>query len=128
MGYKNKAAQREYQRAWMRERRIQLITLLGDHCIDCDTTENLEFDHDNLELKRMSASAILSRNWNKPAVAEEIKKLVLRCSDCHRQKTKSEIIPAKHGTDSRYGNGCRCLKCKEAHAQYRYDRRQVGGT
>ncbi len=126
MGYTGDQ-KREYQRRWVAQRRLKLIKRLGGKCVDCETTADLEFDHDNLELKRMSINTVLSCDWDRHDIAQELKNVVLRCVPCHKKKTKSEIIPAKHGA-SKYKNGCRCQICKDGHAEYRRDRRAVGLT
>lgn len=120
MGYSGES-KREYQREWHAKRRLKLVEKLGGRCVDCDTTERLEFDHDNLELKRMTVTSIISSNWNRSDIVKELENVVLRCNDCHKEKTISEYIRVHN--KSRYGNGCRCDVCKEAHAEYMRSRR-----
>ena len=62
-------------------------------CIDCGFNkwaESLDFDHKNRNNKTFSISQRLLRA--KKTLLKEIKKCVVRCANCHRHKTKKEIL------------------------------------
>ena len=67
------------------KRRSEFITLLGGKCVDCGTTEDLQFDHTNPIDKSFSVGPHLSYAYE--TVLAEIKKCVLRCKRCHNAKT-----------------------------------------
>lgn len=93
---------------------------LGGSCVDCGSTERLEFDHiDPLtkEFPIASAGTVSEdRFW------AEVRKCVLRCRPCHQQKTIQDFgqQPARgrHGTISSY-RYCHCAKCRAAIRRYR---------
>ena len=146
MSRRNVQHRRDYQRLHRRQKRLALVEYLKDKkCIDCgmDDIRTLDFDHLNPQIKKNSISTLIGgrqNNWK--SVKKEIKKCVIRCSNCHRQKTigkpdwysglekfKKEtkelekLVRSRHkkstmfhGTDNMYNHGkCRCDLCKEAH-------------
>ena len=66
---------------WAREQ-------LGGKCVDCGTTEGLEFDHKFVNEKR-SKICNYSSSINK--LTEEIKKCELRCKKCHRARSNKQL-------------------------------------
>jgi hypothetical protein len=86
MTYKDKEAQREYQREWIRNRRIKWLSENGP-CIDCESWDDLEIDHVDASKKDRSISCIWSLSEKRRSV--ELAKCVVRCRDCHLLKTVS---------------------------------------
>jgi hypothetical protein len=70
------------------QRRIELILMLGGHCVECGEGEPLflEFDHINPEDKLFSIGSGAG-NWER--VLAEVKKCQLLCLLCHKVKTLS---------------------------------------
>lgn len=87
-GYRDPDARREYMRQWthalIEKRKAASIKALGGKCVDCGSTENLEFDHKDPKHKRDR----LSRMWTrkKAVVWAEVRKCELRCHDCHARR------------------------------------------
>jgi hypothetical protein len=99
---------RKYDRDRTSRRRQEW--LFGKKCIVCGTQEKLEIHHKNPKEK-------ITHNvwsWNKEKMLKELSKCEIRCR-CHHKEAHGKG-PAKHGTDSKYRTGCRCLDCKKAHA------------
>lgn len=117
MGYTGDA-KREYQKLWMRERRLKALNYLGNSCFNCNATEDLEFDHVDKELKTHNISNLLSRKWE--VLANELDKCQLLCYSCHLEKSIDEsTLPFEHGNRKRgYYRGCRCELCTEANTNY----------
>ena len=77
------------------ERKKQLIEIAGGECCDCGYKRNisaLEFHHLNpeeklfgLDLRKCSCA-----NWE--SLVEEVKKCVLICANCHRERHNPELI------------------------------------
>jgi len=128
MPYKDREAQRAYQREWMARRRREWIEAHGP-CVDCGSwTDDLEVDHADPASKVMNPTLVWSR---RAAVRDaELAKCVVRCHNCHLRKTSHERAP-QHGTDNMYGkHGCRCDPCRAARARAKKanrDRRKALG-
>ncbi len=123
MPYKDKEAQREFQRAWMSKRRASYIVTYGGCCIACGATDNLEFHHRDRGTK--TEHKIWS--WNPKRIEKELKKCDLLCHGCHHKETAKErgYYKAPHGTLSAYKDyGCRCKDCRFANATYEHNRRK----
>jgi len=43
--YKNKEKQKFFQKEWIKNKRQEIINLLGGKCISCGVSSNLEIDH-----------------------------------------------------------------------------------
>lgn len=106
-----------------REKRSIAIDLLGAECVNCGSTDNLEFDHINRDRKddRHLLSQLWGSSWQR--IEQELEKCQLLCKDCHWFKTATELNKspiALHGTNARYGgkHKCRCDLCKEAHIEH----------
>lgn len=85
MPYADKEKQREYQRQWMANRRAEFFT--GKACVQCDSTDRLELDHIDRQVK-------VSHNiwsWSRERREAEIAKCQVLCHDCHREKTNGQI-------------------------------------
>ena len=110
---------RDFQRQWFAYRRLRGIELLGGQCIQCESTDNLEFDHtdpDSKDLKlRGDHRPGFPWSWSWSRIEEELEKCQLLCGDCHKIKTLEMFPERQHGTVTMYDNsGCRCDLCKEA--------------
>jgi 5-methylcytosine-specific restriction endonuclease McrA len=89
--------------------------LLGGKCVQCGSTENLEFDHIDPATKSFG----LADGWGRADFFEELKKCQLLCHDCHKQKSDEEQTTRQHGTYAMYRRGkCRCEMCSEAGRAY----------
>lgn len=91
--------------------------LLRNKCRTCGSLEDLEFDHIDPSTKSFVISTWIARKkW--AVILEELKKCQLLCTVCHTVKTISDKgqLPAVHGRDRMYRNGCRCNECKQAHS------------
>jgi len=69
------------------KRKNILIEMLGGKCVDCGTTEKLQFDHINPLEKSFNIKCVLSERTFK-----ELKKCELRCANCHLEKTKNDYL------------------------------------
>jgi hypothetical protein len=77
------------------ERKKQLIEIAGGECCDCGYKKNisaLEFHHLNpdkksfgIDLRKCSCS-----KWDR--LVEEVKKCVLICANCHRERHNPDLI------------------------------------
>lgn len=118
---------KEYMRKRRKNRRDKLISLLGGKCVDCGTTESLEFDHLDPKTKRFEIAD--AKDGPEDLLTEEAKLCALRCSKCHQKKTRDKwefgSEPARHGTIWMYKKKCRCDDCKKAISDYMKKRRSL---
>lgn len=77
---------KNYMKARWLSRRARYIAQLGGKCVDCGTSDNLQFDHIDPNTKSFTISTQTSRS--EEAMQKELKLCVLRCSDCHIIKNK----------------------------------------
>ena len=115
MPYKDKNRQNEYQRMRIAKRRADYLKY--KICINCGEScqEKLQIDH--IDPSKKVSHRIWSWNINK--MLAELEKCQILCSKCHHYKTLIQNNGlVKEGTDSKYSSGCRCNKCKKAHANY----------
>ena len=105
---------KEYMREYMlkryHRRRAHAIEVLGSKCIDCDSEDNLEFDHANPEDKSFNVAKAFAGMAEKK-LWEEIHKCVLRCKECHAEKTYQEDLSVGHGQGLTGKKNCRCPLC-----------------
>lgn len=123
---RDKETYNTYMKKYMQERynetRTKLIELLGGKCVDCNATENLEFDHINRETKIFTISGSeWSRNFDELKL--EAQKCQLLCKKCHLLKTKRENGELTHGTLAGFWREKRkglkpCEECLTAKKQY----------
>lgn len=100
------------------------IDYLGGKCVGCETTENLQFDHTDRETMLFRISQFLGMNFEELKI--ELDKCQLLCTDCHKKKTREELVEAglwdkeiPHGTVNGYMNySCRCADCRDAWNEY----------
>lgn len=89
VSYKDKDAQRAYQRNWMAARRASWIQENGP-CALCDSWEQLEVDHVDPATKVMQPSALWSLAPDNPKRIQELLKCRVLCHDCHDVKARKE--------------------------------------
>lgn len=111
---------REYDKVWVATRRK--LWLSDKMCVVCGTKEKLELHH------KVPADKVSHRiwSWSKERRSAELYKCEVRCHEHHRDVTGR----AQHGTASKYGRGCRCRPCKDAHAlafRLRYRNKKLQG-
>ena len=115
---------KEYMLKRYHERRKQAITKLGDKCVICGNTENLQFDHIDPESKNFTIAKLSS--INETDFWKEIDKCQLLCEECHKLKSIADagLKQAKgfHGTISTY-RYCKCELCRKAKSEYSKDQR-----
>jgi len=124
MPYKDRDAQREYQRKWVANRRAEWFS--DKSCIVCGSTDKLELDH-------IDASQKISHNiwsWSWERIEEEVAKCQVLCRYHHQIKTERVELVAylgreirQHGTISMCFNGCRCELCTKANTAKQQRRR-----
>lgn len=86
MAHKDKAQYNAYMNEYLKKRyarpRLEAIDRLGGKCVDCGSTDDLEFDHDDRTTKTHQIGRLFTSASN--AVLEsELAKCVLRCVGCH---------------------------------------------
>lgn len=116
----------EYMRVYMAERykrrRAEAIERLGGKCVDCGTTENLEFDHKDRSQKLYDIGKRLA------GVAEaklwaELGKCELRCDTHHNIRSRQQLS-VEHGGGKSGKKNCKCVPCKERRSEYMRNRRR----
>lgn len=88
-----------YLRAYMANRYTVRMAAaaeyLGGVCVDCGTTRRLEFDHRDPSRKEFEitrgGTIAEDRFW------AEVDKCVLRCRDCHEERTLRDRARARRG-------------------------------
>lgn len=94
MPYKNRedlyAAQRRHR---VKIRHYLLEYLLQKACVDCGEKDPivLEFDHLDRKNKTRQISRFLSGHYSWKKIKVEIEKCEIRCANCHRRKTYSQL-------------------------------------
>lgn len=119
----------KYMAERRRNRRKQLIEMLGGKCVRCGSTDNLEFDHIIPATKSFTISSAKALDGPWERLLEEAAKCQLLCSECHRRKTKEcgetgggHNRIDDHGTEAMYQKGCRCDPCWQARRNARIRR------
>jgi hypothetical protein len=100
--------QRAYQNEWIKQRRRRWTENNGP-CVDCDSWEELEVDHQDW------TSKVTHRvwSWNKKRREAELSKCVVRCHECHVEKSRK---------DHNQGENHPCAILTEEQARYvRYE-------
>lgn len=127
MPYKDKEAQREYQRKWCAARRSEAVAALGGKCAKCGSTDDLELAHKERGTKTVlyaGTRQAVNWSWKPERIAAELPKCKLLCVRCHTEETALEnTVPLVHGTLSGYKKDCRCSECRAANAAYEHERR-----
>lgn len=67
-------------------------------CVDCGTSDLrcLEFDHRQDEVKRWEISRMVGGAYNVEAIAGEVAKCDVRCTNCHRRVTEERRNSVRH--------------------------------
>lgn len=90
---RNKALTRNEKLTTERARRAALqamvIEYLKEHpCVDCGETDPIVLDFDHVRgVKRQHVTYMISHQWGKQSVLDEIEKCDVRCANCHRRRT-----------------------------------------
>ena len=77
------------------ERKKKLIEIAGGQCCDCGYKRNiaaLEFHHVNPEEKLFGIDLRKCSNLQWDRLVEEVKKCILICSNCHRERHNPDLI------------------------------------
>lgn len=109
----------EYMRVYMTKRyharRARAIEYLGGKCIDCGTSDSLEFDHKDPSQKTIDISG---QSYSEERFMAELLKCELRCKPCHHRKTMTQRSFRAGGCGERGLWRCPCVKCKNARRIY----------
>lgn len=105
----------EYDLTRYYRRHQEAVTYLGGSCIDCGSVELLEFDHVDPDTKQFNVSAIMLHGDAK--LYAELAKCVLRCTNCHRQRSAGQQS-VEHGGGLSGKRNCKCVPCKARKAEY----------
>lgn len=117
---------KQYQQRRREERRAYAVQKLGGKCVNCNTTENLEFDHIipiGQVIGRRISELLTAR---KERLDKELKLCQLLCEECHRLKSAyedrhhSSTIHGTHGA-LKYCRP-RCDICRVFEKQYNANR------
>lgn len=110
---------REYITEYRQKRREFAKAQLGGVCVQCGSSQNLEFDHIDPSTKTLHISKMWTASMER--FLTELEKCQLLCHGCHLEKSKAEgaftkrLRPIAHGTLWAYdGRRCRCTECREA--------------
>ena len=76
---------RQWHRDYKKMRRQKIKDYLGNKCVGCGTSENLQFDHIDRKNKKFIISNNVNRNWED--LTAEADKCQLLCKECHRIKS-----------------------------------------
>lgn len=96
-------------------RKQEAIDFLGGKCVDCGTTEMLEFDHIDPSTKLYNIGMIMLHGDDK--LYKELKKCVLRCHTCHKLRSDTQQS-IDHGGGLSGKRNCKCIPCKARKAEY----------
>ena len=119
----------EYMSNRRAARRQSLRDMLGGVCVECGSTEELEFDHRDPTEKSFTIASHLDGDWD--VLVEEALKCDLRCNPHHRERSialghlgvegprNGMWVEALHGTSKMYSQGCKCDACRNWKRQYR---------
>lgn len=80
--------QSEAVKRWRQTTKRKLILAMGGKCVICgynDCDDALEFHHINADEKEISWGSIRSNIKSLVTIAQELKKCVLLCSNCHKE-------------------------------------------
>ena len=103
-------------------RLAKAIEYLGGVCIECSTTEQLEFDHVDPTEKEFTVTEIMLHADGK--LYTELDKCVLRCKPHHLERTRRQKgVP--HGGGLSGKGRCSCELCRAKKAEYNQNYRQI---
>lgn len=114
---------RIYMTARYHRRRAAAIEQLGGKCVDCDTAEHLEIDHDDASKKTFDMGKALS-GWSEKRIQAELVKCVLRCRPCHLAKSllMGDMPSVPHGGGVSGKRHCYCDLCAPLKRTYARER------
>ena len=116
MGYKDKNKQREYQRRWMKSRRLDYLADKSCHLCGESNSEILEIHHKDPSQK--STHRIWS--WSQARREEELAKCVVLCGSCHKKQHATS-----HGKEWMYNHyKCRCDICRTEYSRIQRERKE----
>lgn len=110
-----------YMRNRREDKKCRARQLLGNACVQCGSTIDLQFDHINPTTKHNTIANMFSHG--EKLFLEEIAKCQLLCRTCHIEKTRIDFgwsdPDNRHGTHTSYTHDkCRCRECCQAHTNY----------
>lgn len=113
---------KEYHAEYYRKRMDEYLTVLGNKCVKCGSTSNLQIDHIDPKDKELNPSSLWSSKDNQDAITTELSKCQCLCKACHMQKTKDDWkqgniyhVPPTHGSVYSWMKlRCKCAACTEA--------------
>ena len=114
---------KEYNLKRYHERRNEFLEMLGGMCVECGTTENLEFDHIDPSTKTMNMGRML--NVSKQRALEELKLCQLLCKEHHIEKghLNGDQKQVPHGGGKTGKKSCYCDLCAPLNRAYARERR-----
>lgn len=112
------------RRRGLKIKRQLLIDFLGGKCVQCNSKEDLDFDHIDPKTRSFFICDYGNLYKSLKILIPEVKKCQLLCHSCHGKKTGNERYPnpqtKQHGTYSCYTySKCRCDLCRQAAKNYR---------
>lgn len=115
----------KYDRERYERSKAKLTELLGGKCVKCGTTEDLQFDHVDRDLKEFA----ITGRWNRSQeeLQEELDKCQLLCKMHHLEKTQAEI-GVGHGGGVAGRRRCKCGPCRQRKAEYNRNYRKRSKT
>lgn len=103
----------EYMKKRYRERRALAFFILGNKCVECGTTENLQIDHIFPFEKAFNFGKLW--NINEKDFRAELNKCQLLCKDCHKKKSAEET---SYTNSKPQKKTCKCKREFDNHAKY----------
>lgn len=83
-----------YTKARRRNAWLEVINFKALHpCVDCGEADPivLDFDHRDRKTKRMGVADMVAQCMSIATIMSEIAKCDVRCANCHRRKTFTEV-------------------------------------
>jgi hypothetical protein len=105
----------EYDRSRYFRVKDDLIACLGGKCVQCGSSELLEFDH----IIPATKSFAIMKRWNRglDVLLPELEKCQLLCTTCHSAKT-IEVVSVEHGGGESGKRNCSCPDCRARKNSY----------
>lgn len=106
----------EYMKKRAKEKRLWALQKLGNKCVRCGSSDDLDIDHIDPSTK----SFTFAKLWSKKSeiIERELNKCQLLCKQCHHNKSlldRNLNTRHEHGTYASYRyRACRCALCIEA--------------
>lgn len=108
-----------YNLARYHARRKEFLEILGNKCVECGSTNELEFDHIDASTKSFEIGRML--NVSKARALEELAKCQILCKAHHKEKTEREADNKQvaHGGGLTGKRNCYCDLCAPLKRAYR---------